>query len=146
MYINTFDGSKTATVVAKYTVQAEFTVGGVDDEDRIDSVKEMFEDHYDDIVKNSFLRDAITSMVLDSVVVKNDDSSPCPRYITGNMCQWLADLLDPAINDARIAAENEHIWANGSEDPEDAGMHENNAEELKQYVELLKDIKARYVG
>lgn len=66
--------------------------------------------------------------------------------VTGNMRKWFSDLLDQAISDAKIAAEDEHIWANGSEDPGDAVMYENNAEELEQYVGFLKDIKARYVG
>lgn len=66
--------------------------------------------------------------------------------LTGNMCKWFADLLDKAISDANIAAEDGHIWANGPEDPGDAVMYENNAEELEQYVGFLKDIKARYVG
>jgi hypothetical protein len=143
MRINTLDGSKTATVVARYTLQAEFTVGGVDDEDRIDSVKEMFDDHYDDIVENPFLGDSITSMNVNSIVVKNDNSSSC---IAGNVYQMFANLLDSAISEARFISDTEHILAKESEDSENAEMHENNVKELNNYVEFLEDIKARYAN
>lgn len=66
--------------------------------------------------------------------------------LTGNMCQWFSDMLVQAIVESKCAADNEHIWANGSETPEAATMHENNAEELKQYVEFLEGLKAQYVG
>ena len=66
--------------------------------------------------------------------------------LTGNMCQWFADMITPAISDAKVGAENEHIWANGAGTPEEAEMHENNAEELKQYVKFLEVLKVRYSG
>ena len=65
--------------------------------------------------------------------------------MTGNMAQWLSDLLDPAISDAEGAARNEHLWAVGAEDQEAATMHEKNSEELKQYAELLREIRKDYV-
>ena len=74
-------------------------------------------------------------------------SAPMPDVkLTGNMCQWFSDLLSTAISDAKTGAENEHIWANGAETPEAATMHENNAEELKQYAEFLEGLKAHYAG
>ena len=69
--INTMDGSPVKTVVARYVVEAKFKVGGTDDEDRMDSVRMLFEDHYDEIVNNSFLRDSITSLLLDSVKIED---------------------------------------------------------------------------
>lgn len=64
--------------------------------------------------------------------------------MSGNMCQWFSDLLSPAISDAKIGAENEHIWALGSDDPMEAKMHEDNAEELKEYAEFLKGLIKLY--
>lgn len=66
--------------------------------------------------------------------------------ITENMRQWLSDLIDAAIDDAEGGAKNEHLWALGSETNEASTMHEHNAEELKQYADVLRDIKRQYVG
>ena len=46
-------------VIAK----VRFLVGCEDKNDAIDTVKELFDDHYDEIVNNSFLREGITSLV-----------------------------------------------------------------------------------
>lgn len=45
------------------TAKVRFLVGCKDKEDAIDSINELFDDHYEDIVDNSFLRDGITSLV-----------------------------------------------------------------------------------
>ena len=45
------------------TAKVRFLVGCESKEDAVDSIQELFDDHYDDIVGNSFLRDGITSMV-----------------------------------------------------------------------------------
>lgn len=44
------------------TAKVRFLVGCADKEDAADSVQELFDDHYDEIVRNSFLRDGITSL------------------------------------------------------------------------------------
>ena len=44
------------------TAKVRFLVGCEDKEDAIDSIKELIDDHYDEIVNNSFLRDGITSL------------------------------------------------------------------------------------
>lgn len=64
--------------------------------------------------------------------------------ITENMSKWFADLLDPAISDARGGAMNERIWAKGADNPVSASMHLDNAEELMQYAEFLKEVKKHY--
>lgn len=65
--INCLNGAHRRKV--KLTVQVEmiFDVGGTDDEDRIDSVREAFDDHYDETVNNSFWRGAITNMEVKDV-------------------------------------------------------------------------------
>lgn len=45
------------------TAKVRFLVGCEDKNDAIDTVKELFDDHYDEIVNNSFLRGGITSLV-----------------------------------------------------------------------------------
>lgn len=45
------------------TAKVRFLVGCEDKDDAIDSIQELFDDHYDEIVNNSFLRDGITSLV-----------------------------------------------------------------------------------
>lgn len=49
-------------------------------------------------------------------------------------------LYDKEINESRIAASNEHLWAIGSEG-KDAVMHEDNAEELREYISILELLK-----
>lgn len=51
---------------------------------------------------------------------------------------WIKEMLQREIEDARGAAENEHIWALGSED-EEATQHEENAEENLEYADMLED-------
>jgi len=45
------------------TAKVRFLVGCEDKKDAIGSIQELFDDHYDEIVNNSFLRDGITSLV-----------------------------------------------------------------------------------
>ena len=71
--VNGISGLETKVVMAKIVTEVEFIVGGEDDEDRDDSVRMLFDDHYDDIVKCSFFSNGIKSMFLDSVEVVNGD-------------------------------------------------------------------------
>ena len=50
---------------------------------------------------------------------------------------WLSDLFKNEIEEAKTAADNEHLFALGS-DGENAAQHEENSELNKQYVEILK--------
>lgn len=45
------------------TAKVRFLVGCEDKDDAVDSIRELFDDHYDEIVDSSFLRDGITSLV-----------------------------------------------------------------------------------
>lgn len=61
--------------------------------------------------------------------------------LTDNMRLWLDNLLDKEIDEILVAARNEHLWAVGSTTQEEAIMHENNADELRKYVDVLNNIK-----
>ena len=71
--INCWNGEPTQKVRLTVQVEMTFDVGGADDEDRMDSVRMAFDDHYDETVKNSFWRDAITGMVIEDVQVVNEE-------------------------------------------------------------------------
>ena len=53
--------------------------------------------------------------------------------MTENQKLWLEELIE----DYRTAAANETIWSQGSADPEEAQMHEDNADELNDFANLL---------
>ena len=57
--------------------------------------------------------------------------------MTENQKLWLAEL----ISDYRGAASNERLLANGAPDAEQAQMHEENAEELIEFADLLETLK-----
>ena len=65
--VNCLSGEKRRVVRAKITVGLQFLVGGTDDTDREDSVREALNDHYEDMVSQSFWRDAIVDMDIESV-------------------------------------------------------------------------------
>ena len=57
--------------------------------------------------------------------------------MTENQKLWLDEL----ISDYRGAASNERLWAKGAQDEEQAQMHEENAEELTEFADLLETLK-----
>lgn len=59
-------------------------------------------------------------------------------YATENQIFWLKELLKEEIEEARVAANNEHLWALGSEDEESERQHEENAEENRDYATMLE--------
>lgn len=63
--VNCMSGDYTEKRVVEGVVTAKvrFLVGCENKEDAIDSIQELFDDHYDDIVDNSFFRGGITSLV-----------------------------------------------------------------------------------
>lgn len=67
--INCWNGDPRRKVKLTVQVEMTFDVGGSDDEDRIDSVRMAFDDHYDETVNNSFWRNAITGMMVKDVQV-----------------------------------------------------------------------------
>lgn len=46
---------------------------------------------------------------------------------------WLEELIE----EYRIAASNERLWAKGAPDSETTQMHTENAEELSDFADLL---------
>ena len=58
--------------------------------------------------------------------------------MTENMRIWLKKLYREAAEDHLITASNEHLWALGSDSNEMAVMHEKNAEEHRDFADMLK--------
>ena len=56
--------------------------------------------------------------------------------MTENQKLWLEELID----EHRVAASNERLWAKGAEDEEQARMHEENAEEHWNFAEMLAEL------
>lgn len=46
---------------------------------------------------------------------------------------WLEELIE----EHRVAASNERLWAKGAPDTETARMHEENAEEHSEFADML---------
>ena len=46
---------------------------------------------------------------------------------------WLEELIE----EHRVAASNERLWAKGAPDAETAQMHEENAEEHSEFADML---------
>lgn len=53
--------------------------------------------------------------------------------MTENQKIWLEELIE----EHRIAASNERLWAKGAPDTETARMHEENAEEHTEFANML---------
>ena len=53
---------------------------------------------------------------------------------------WLRNLYLEAAEQHKGAADNEHIWALGSETPEQAADHEYYAEENREFAIMLKEM------
>lgn len=68
--VNLFGSYKEKRIVeGVVTARVRFLVGCQDKNDAVDSVKELFDDHYDEIANSSYLRDGITSLVCEVVDV-----------------------------------------------------------------------------
>ena len=59
--------------------------------------------------------------------------------MTENQREWLKGLYRKAAEDHLITASNEHLWALGSDDGEIAAMHEHNAEENREFAQMLRE-------
>lgn len=53
--------------------------------------------------------------------------------MTENQKIWLEELIE----EYRVAASNERLWAKGAPEQETARMHEENAEENAAFADLL---------
>lgn len=56
--------------------------------------------------------------------------------MTENHKLWLKELIE----EYRVAASNERLWAKGATDAESAKMHEANSEELTAFADLLNTL------
>ena len=53
--------------------------------------------------------------------------------MTENQKLWLEEIIE----EHRVAASNERLWAKGAPDAETAQMHEENAEEHMEFADIL---------
>lgn len=53
--------------------------------------------------------------------------------MTENQKIWLEELIE----EHRVAASNERLWAKGAPDAETARMHEENVEEHTEFADML---------
>lgn len=53
--------------------------------------------------------------------------------------QWFRDLYQDAIDESTAAISNERIWQKGATTDEEIAMHEQNIEELEEYIEVLTE-------
>lgn len=115
--VNCWNGDKRRVVKARITLDLQFLVGGTDDEDREDSIREALNDHYKDMVDRSFWRDAITGMSIESV--KTDSPGPddmlelrrkAPPVLA---CRVRVRVLAPAIHVVENMEAVEHVMRHG---------------------------------
>jgi hypothetical protein len=56
--------------------------------------------------------------------------------MTENQIIWLEELIE----EHRVAASNERLWAKGAPDDETAQMHEENAAEHSEFADKLAEL------
>lgn len=61
--------------------------------------------------------------------------------MTENQILWLDELIE----EHKVAASNERLWAKGANDSEQARMHEENAEEHIEFANMLTTLY-KYIG
>lgn len=61
--------------------------------------------------------------------------------MTENQKIWLEELIE----EHRVVASNERLWAKGADDSETAAMHEENAEEHIEFANMLTTL-FKYIG
>lgn len=57
--------------------------------------------------------------------------------MTENQKLWLDELIE----EHRVAASNERLWSKGTDDEEQARLHEQNSEEHFEFAEMLKQLR-----
>lgn len=63
---------------------------------------------------------------------------------------WMKEFIsekkdvDEEINQVKGTIDNEELWKRGSRDKEEADMHQDNINELKEYLDWLLDRKENY--
>ena len=58
--------------------------------------------------------------------------------------QWIINMLDEAIAEAKTAISNERIWQNGANDDEAITSHEFNIICNEHFIEELEEMKSAY--
>ena len=65
--LNRMLGDESEKIRVQMRAVVDFYVGGEDHEDRVDSVKMLLDDHYDDVVKSSFFSNGISSLTMEVI-------------------------------------------------------------------------------
>ena len=77
LMLNTMDGMPRKTVRARIAVEVDMAVGGTDDADRLDSVRELFNDHAgeieDTLSGHPWFKDGVVSVDLAGMKVMEDN-------------------------------------------------------------------------
>lgn len=58
--------------------------------------------------------------------------------------QWIINMLDEAIGEAKTAISNERVWQNGSDTDEEITSHEFNIICNEHFIEKLEEMKSAY--
>lgn len=58
---------------------------------------------------------------------------------TDTQIEWLKEMFRIEIDDARGTADNEYLWALGSDDEDNEFQHKENGNENLAYAEMLED-------
>lgn len=61
--------------------------------------------------------------------------------MTENQKLWLEELIE----EHRVAASNERLWAKGETDEENARLHEENADEHSDFADMLASLMEGFV-
>ena len=72
LWLNTMAGLPRKMVRATVTFEIDMVVGGDDDEDMKDSVRELFDDGYDEIAGSTWFQDGVRSMTLNDVAILDE--------------------------------------------------------------------------
>ena len=65
--LNRMLGDESEKIRVQIRAVVDFYVGGENHEDRVDSVKMLLDDHYDDVVKSSFFSNGISSLAMEVI-------------------------------------------------------------------------------
>ena len=58
--------------------------------------------------------------------------------------QWIVNMFDEAIAEAKSAISNERMWQKGATDDEAITTHEFNIQCNELYIEKLEEMKSTY--
>jgi hypothetical protein len=64
--------------------------------------------------------------------------------LTETQKAWRKMEIEELIEEHRVAASNERLWAKGSDTPEQAAMHESNMDEHLSYIAYLNTLLDEY--